>query len=75
MTDDGGRTLDAHDEALYAEAFLLAQAVHVFLARKSTQRVIDAGVLDDDVVRELTEANDRMWLVRTQRIGAARHDD
>jgi hypothetical protein len=64
--------LDPADEAVYAEAFRLAAAVHDFLNRMSTQRVIDAGLLDRDVVDELVRANDRMFLARTDRISRAR---
>lgn len=67
--------LDAHDRAFYDEAFVLAEAVRRFLARGSTQRAWDAGLLDDDVVRPLVESADRMWLIRTQRVGAARSDE
>lgn len=67
-----GRVLDEHVHAVYAEAFVMAEAVRRFLARVTTRQVIDAGLLDRDVVRDLVEANDRMWLARTQRIGAAR---
>jgi len=66
------RRLDEHDQALYSEAFRLAEAVRLFLARNTTQRVIDAGLLDDDVVTSLVESADRMWSIRTQRVGAAR---
>lgn len=64
--------LDEHDLAVYHEAFLMADAVRRFLARRQTQLVIDAGLLDEDVVRYLVESNDRMWLIRTQRIAATR---
>ena len=64
--------LDEHDWAFYGEAFVLAEAVRRFLARRQTQFVIDEGCLDDDVVRDLTESADRIWLIRTQRISAAR---
>lgn len=64
--------LDAHDRAFHDEAFLLAEAVRRFLARRSTRQAWDAGLLDDDVVRPLVESADRMWLIRTQRVGAAR---
>lgn len=64
--------LDEHDWAFYGEAFVLADAVRRFLARRQTQLVIDAKLLDDDVVRHLTESADRIWLIRTQRIAAAR---
>lgn len=67
-------SLDEHDRALYSEAFLLAEAVRRFLARRSTQRLIDAGLLDKDVVGPLVESADRMWSIRTQRVGAARDD-
>jgi len=63
------RTLDEHDEAFYMEAFVLADAVRRFLARRSTQKVIDAGLLDEDVVQHLTQSSDRMFLIRTQRVG------
>ncbi len=66
------RELDEHDEAVYAEAFVMAEAVRRFLARMTTQRVIDASLLDADVVTELIESADRMWSIRTQRTGAAR---
>lgn len=64
--------LDEHDLAVYHEAFLMADAVRRFLRRRQTQLVIDAGLLDEDVVRDLVDSNDRMWLIRTQRAGAAR---
>ncbi len=66
------RVLDEHDEAVYAEAYIMAEAVRRFLRRHRTQKVIDAGLLDDDVVRDLVASSDRMWLIRTQRISAAR---
>jgi hypothetical protein len=66
---------DVHDGVLAVTGLLLAEAVRRFLARMSTQRVIDAGLLDDDVVRDLIEASDRMWLVRVQRLQAARRSD
>ena len=66
------RVLDEHDEAVYAEAFWLADAVRRFLDRASTQRLIDAGLLDADVITDLVNANDRMWLARTQRVSVAR---
>lgn len=69
---DDRRQLDDHDEAFYREAFTLAETVRRFLRRRTTQRVIDAGMLDDDVTGELVESADRIWLIRTQRIGAAR---
>lgn len=64
--------LDEHDLAVYGEAFRMADAVRRFLVRRQTQLVIDAGLLDEDVVRDLVESNDRMWLIRTQRSAAAR---
>lgn len=64
--------LDEHDLAVYGEAFLMAEAVRRFLRRRSTQMLIDAGLLDQDVVRDLVDSNDRMWLIRTQRRAAAR---
>jgi len=67
--------LDEHDQALYSEAFRLAEAVRLFLARRTTQRVIDAGLLDADVVTPLVESADRMWSIRTQRVGAAREGE
>jgi len=67
-----GDRMDEHDRALYSQAFVLAEAVRRFLERRSTQRAIDAGLLDDDVVGPLVESADRMWLIRTQRVGAAR---
>lgn len=63
------RVLDEHDEAVYVEAFRLADAARRLLDRISTQRLIDAGLLDSDVVTDLVNANDRMWLARTQRSG------
>lgn len=68
------RVLDEHDEAVYVEAFRLADAVRRFLDRASTQRLIDAGLLDADVITDLVNANDRMWLARTQRVSAARRN-
>lgn len=68
------RVLDEHDLAVYTEAFLLAGAVQRFLRRISTQKIIDAGLLDEDVVRDLVESNDRMWVARTQRSSAARSE-
>lgn len=67
-----GRHLDDHDEAFFTEAFVLAAIVHQLLMRHSTHRVIEAGLLDEQLVKELVESNDRMWLIRTQRMGAAR---
>ena len=67
-----GRVLDEHDEAFYSEAFILADAVRRFLVRQQTRNVIDAGLLDEDVVRALTDSADRIWLIRTQRVQAAR---
>lgn len=69
------RVLDAHDDVVYREAFTLADAVRRFLARRQTQQIIDAGLLDADVVKDLVDANDRMWLARTDRIVAARLED
>ena len=69
------RVLDEHDEAVYREAFQLADAVHRFLDRVSTQRVIDAGLLDADVITDLVAASDRMWLARTQRVSVARQHE
>lgn len=69
------RVLDEHDEAVYAEAFWLADAVRRFLDRASTQRVIDAGLLDADVITDLVAASDRMWLARAQRVSVARQHE
>jgi len=66
------RELDAHDMAVYHEAFVLAEAVRRFLGRRTTQRVMDWKLLDADVTKDLIESSDRMWLIRTQRISAAR---
>lgn len=66
------RVLDDNDEAVWAQTFLLADAVRRFLARRQTQKIIDAGLLDADVVKDLVDANDRMWLARTDRITEAR---
>lgn len=66
------RLLNEHDYAFYVEAFTLAQAVQRFLRRVRTQRVIDAGMLDADVVAELVESADRIDLIRTQRVQHAR---
>jgi uncharacterized PurR-regulated membrane protein YhhQ (DUF165 family) len=65
-------TLDEHDAAFYQEAFILADAVRRFLGRVQTRKVIDAGLLDTDVVTALVESADRIWLIRTQRASAAR---
>lgn len=67
-----GRVLDDHDHAFYTEAFILADAVRRFLVRVQTRRVIDAGMLDEDVVNDLVSSADRIWLIRTQRVAAAR---
>ena len=67
--------MDEHDEAVYAEAFRMAEAVRLFLARRTTQQVIDAGLLDDDVVTGLVESADRIWSIRTQRVGSVRAFD
>jgi hypothetical protein len=68
------RLLDDHDEAVYAEAFRLAEVVRVFLARNNTKSALLAADLDRAVVLELLEANDRMTEARTARIRAARAD-
>lgn len=67
------RVLDEHDDAFYREAFTLAEAVRRFLGRVQTQKVIAAGLLDDDVTASLVESADRIWLIRTQRVSAVRH--
>lgn len=72
MSADKPFILDEHDQAVYGEAFMMADAVRRFLARIQTQKVIAAGLLDDDVVRDLVDSNDRMFLIRTQRISEAR---
>lgn len=64
--------LDEYDEAIYRESFIMAQSVHDFLQRQSTQKMIDLGLLDEDVVQRLVETNDRMWMIRTQRVAEAR---
>ena len=64
--------LDQYDEAVYAEAFRLADAVRRFLARRSTARLAKAGVFDDDVYSELVAADHRMSMARAERIAAAR---
>lgn len=68
-------SMDEHDQAFCHEAFVLADVVHRFLNRISTQRLADAGLLDADAFRDLVESNDRMWLIRTQRVGAARKEN
>lgn len=77
MSDDAAEptppvVLDEWDQVVYAEAFRMAGAVHRFLARYSTHRVIDAGLLDEDVVRDLVASNDRMYLARVDRVTVAR---
>ena len=67
-----GRVLDDHDEAFMAEAFRMAQAVNSFCQRISFRHAVEAGIIDADEANDLIESNDRMWLIRTQRIAAAR---
>ena len=62
-----GLVLDEYDQAFYAEAFVLAECVRRFLNRLSTQRVINEGLLDADVVDPLIAVADSVWLIRTGR--------
>ena len=67
-----GDRRDPHDEAVFLAGLMLGTAAQRFLRRSRTQRVIRAGLLDDDVVAALTSASDDMWMARVQRVSAAR---
>lgn len=74
MTPGHVRSLDEYDDAVYREAFVLADAVRRFLARRQTEKVIAAGLLDDDVIRALAESSGRMQQARLARVGQARSE-
>jgi hypothetical protein len=66
------RVLDDLDDAVYVEAFRLAEAVRRLLARERTRRVLDAGLLDPDVVQDLIDADARMCQARLDRVRGER---
>jgi hypothetical protein len=69
MTDDG------YDRDWVLRAVMAADAAYRLMRRRSTQRVVDAGFLDEDAVKDLTERLDEFHMSRMARINQARRDN
>ena len=64
--------MDEDDVAVFTQGLVLDEAVRRFLNRVQTLRVIQAGLLDRDVVLDLQHEHDKMLRLRRVRIDNAR---